>query len=399
MNKIKLTILFTVLIDIIGFGIVIPIMPFYVGSFGAKPFTITLLFAVFAFFSFFSGPFLGALSDRIGRRPILIISIVSTAIGWLVFAGARSIAMLFAGRIIDGLAAGNIVTAQGYLVDIAKDDKERTTNLGLIGMIFGIGFILGPMIGGFLGSISHSFPFWFVGGLATLNAISAYSFLPETNKNRDRSRPLAWNPFAPIARALTDKRTISGYIVWSLFTMAIALMQSIMALYLFSVYGYQEFATSLVLSGMGVVIALNQGVVLKRVWLKYFSEHHLGFWALLTTAVSFLLMDSQLLVIFIIGLVIMSFSQSLLRVVLTSLAVAEAEPSRKGETLGVMNSLTSAGMIIGPLIAGAAFTLWRSLPMLISSVLMLAAFIIATLNRRRLAQVVLPEDPATNAML
>jgi multidrug resistance protein len=399
MNKIKLTILFTVLIDIIGFGIVIPIMPFYVGSFGAKPFTITLLFAVFAFFSFFSGPFLGALSDRIGRRPILIISIVSTAIGWLVFAGARSIAMLFAGRIIDGLAAGNIVTAQGYLVDIAKDDKERTTNLGLIGMIFGIGFILGPMIGGFLGSISHSFPFWFVGGLATLNAISAYSFLPETNKNRDRSRPLRFNPFAPIARALTDKRTISGYVVWFLFTIAIALMQSIMALYLFSVYGYQEFASSLVLSGMGVVIALNQGLVLKRVWLKYFSEHHLGFWALLTAAVSFLLMDSQLLAIFIIGLVVMSFSQSLLRVVLTSLAIAEAEPSRKGETLGVMNSLTSAGMIIGPLIAGAAFTLWRSLPMLISSVLMLAAFVIATLNRRRLPQVVLPEDPATNAML
>ena len=116
MQKEKLVVLFTVFVDVIGFGIVIPILPFYVGSFGASPFVITLLFASFAFFAFLSSPFLGALSDKIGRRPILIASITSTAIGWFVFAGATSIPLLFLGRIIDGSAAGNFTVAQGSVV-------------------------------------------------------------------------------------------------------------------------------------------------------------------------------------------------------------------------------------------------------------------------------------------
>ncbi len=398
MNKIKLTILLTVLIDVIGFGIVIPVMPFYVQSFGAKAFTITLLFAVFAFFSFFSGPVMGALSDRIGRRPILIASIISTSLGWLVFAGARSIAMLFVGRIIDGLAAGNIVTAQGYLVDIAKDDKERTTNLGLIGMSFGIGFIVGPLLGGLLGTISHTLPFWFVGGLAAMNAISAYLFLPETNRGAAKNGALKLNPFAPLVRAAADKTLFFGYLVWLLFMIAVAEMQSIMALYLFSAYGFQEFATSLFMTGTGIMVALNQGLVLKRFWLKYFSEHNLGFWTLLASAAGFIFLDSGIFYFFIFGFVVTAFSQSLLRVVLTSQAVALAEPARKGETLGVMNSLTSAGMIFGPVIAGAAFGLWRGLPLLISAILMLLAFFVALAKRRSLA-VALSNDPATGALI
>lgn len=163
-NKQKLIILFTVFVDVIGIGVIIPILPFYVESFGASPLMVGLLFGVYSFFSFFSGPLLGSFSDRRGRRPVLIISILSSAIGWLVFASAKSIFFLFLGRIIDGLAVGNFSTAQSYLSDIAKNDKERTTNLGLVGAIFGIGFIIGPMLGGFLGSISETLPFWFVGG-------------------------------------------------------------------------------------------------------------------------------------------------------------------------------------------------------------------------------------------
>ena len=145
MNK-KSIILLTVLIDVLGIGIIIPVLPFYVESFGASAFIVTMLFAVFSLFSFFSAPLLGAWSDRIGRRPVLIVSIASTALGWLVFAAATSIYWLFIGRIIDGLAAGNFPIAQSYLVDIAKTGKERTTNLGLIGAVFGIGLIVGPLL-------------------------------------------------------------------------------------------------------------------------------------------------------------------------------------------------------------------------------------------------------------
>ena len=191
----KLIILLTVLIDVLGIGIIIPVLPFYVESFGASAFTVTLLFAIFSFFSFFSAPLLGALSDRVGRRPVLIISIASTALGWLVFAAAGNIYWLFIGRIIDGLAAGNFPIAQSYLVDIAKTDKEKTTNLGLIGAIFGIGLIVGPLLGGVLSQISLSLPFWFVGGLAAFNVVLAFFNLPETNKNKNKDKRISFKSF------------------------------------------------------------------------------------------------------------------------------------------------------------------------------------------------------------
>ena len=183
-QKDKLIIMTTVFVDVLGIGIIIPVLPFYVESFGVSSFVVTLLFSVFALFSFVSGPFLGALSDRIGRRPVLILSIASTALGWFVFASANAVWVLFLGRIIDGVAAGNFPIAQSYLVDIAKDDKERTSNLGIIGAVFGIGFIIGPFLGAMLSAISPASPFWFVGVLALLNMIGAWFFLPETHHNR-----------------------------------------------------------------------------------------------------------------------------------------------------------------------------------------------------------------------
>ena len=197
MFKTKALILLTVFIDVIGVGIVIPILPFYVARFSGSPLLITSLFAVFSLCAFFSSPVIGALSDRVGRRPMLIASIFSTAIGWFVFAGATNIFMLFAGRIIDGVMAGNFPIAQSYLSDIARDDKERTTNLGLIGAVFGIGFIIGPLIGGLLGQFGHSVPFWCVGALALFNAILALFTLPETHKGAHTGK-IRINPFMPL---------------------------------------------------------------------------------------------------------------------------------------------------------------------------------------------------------
>ncbi len=228
----KSIILFTVFIGVLGIGVVIPILPFYVQSFGVSPLVVTMLFAVYALFSFLSAPLLGAISDRIGRRPVLIASIASTAIGWLVFAAARSVPFLFLGRIIDGLAAGNISTAQSYLVDLSKNEKERTANLGKIGAVFGIGFIIGPTIGGFLGSISHTLPFWFVGILAGVNAILAYFNLPETHHQRDLNKKLEFNPLRPIARALKNKKWLPSLVAFFLFCEAIAIQQSFFSLYL-----------------------------------------------------------------------------------------------------------------------------------------------------------------------
>jgi len=280
-NGKKAIIILTIFIDVLGIGIVIPILPFYVESFGVTPFFVTLLFAVFSFFAFLSAPFLGALSDKIGRRPVLLVSIFSTAVGWFVFAGAGSILFLFVGRIIDGLAAGNFSTAQSYLVDISENEKERTSNLGLVGAIFGIGLIIGPMLGGLLSIISPAFPFWIVGGLAALNFIGACFFLPETHHKRDKNKKIEINPLLPITRSIKDINLRSRYLAWFLFSIAIAIEQSIFALYLDYQFGFTAAAVGYVLTVMGVIMVVNQGILLKRFWLKYFNESFLEIWLFL----------------------------------------------------------------------------------------------------------------------
>lgn len=373
---VKSIILLTVLIDVVGMGVIIPVLPFYVESFGVSSFVVTLLFSAFAFFSFISGPFLGALSDRIGRRPVLIMSIASTALGWFVFAGAKSVWVLFLGRIIDGLAAGNFPIAQSYLVDIAKSDKERTSNLGLIGAVFGIGFIIGPAIGATLGTISPALPFWFVGTLATLNVIGAYFFLPETLHQKVVGKKIPINPLIPLLKASKDKVLRSRYVAWFLFGTAFAGMQAIFALFTKTVFGFSPTATGYLFTSMGVILVLNQGFALKKIWLKYFNEADLEVWFFAVMIVGFILLDLKILVFFAVGLILTTVGQSTLRVVISSSVAGAAGQARRGEVMGIMASIISASMIAGPLIAGALFEINVSYPYIFSAMSLLVAFFI-----------------------
>jgi len=380
----KFIILFTVFVDILGLGIVIPVLPYYIKSFGVSDFIVTALFAVFSLFSFISTPFLGALSDRIGRKPVLIASIISTAIGWLIFAAAKSVPLMFLGRIIDGSAAGNISTAQSYLVDISKDAKERTTNLGLIGAMFGIGLTIGPLIGGTLGSVSHTLPFWTVGGLATLNAILAYFWLPETHHIRNTDKPIQLNPLAPIIRAIKNTRLLPGFISWFLFGLAAASQQAVFALYLNHVFDFKEFIAGLFMTFSGIILSLNQVIFLKRFWIKRFKEPQLELYMMLILMAGFLFMDIKLFAFFLLGVFLVTISQSVLRVVMSSQMVG-ASLGQQGETLGVMTSIMSLSMIVGPLTAGWLFIKNPGFPFLFSSFIVLVAFILILMNRKKLA--------------
>lgn len=372
----KSIIVLTVLIDVIGVGVIIPVLPFYVESFGASSFTVTLLFSVFAFFSFISGPFLGALSDRIGRRPVLMMSIASSALGWFVFASANNIWVLFLGRIIDGMAAGNFPIAQSYMVDIAKNNKERTSNLGLIGAVFGIGFIVGPALGAALGGISPSFPFWFVGALATVNLIRAYFYLPETLKNKVVDKKITINPLIPVWRAAKDKVLRSRYAAWLLFGTAFAGMQSIFALFTKDVFGFSPTATGYIFTATGVILVLNQGFALKKVWLKNFSESQLEVWFFLVMISGFILMDLKILMLFGIGLLFTTVGQSTLRAVMSSSVAGAAGETKRGEVMGIMASLMSISMIVGPLVAGSLFQINVSYPYLLNVALLIVAFVV-----------------------
>jgi MFS transporter, DHA1 family, tetracycline resistance protein len=391
MFKTKALILLTVFIDVIGVGVVIPILPFYVARFSSSPLLITSLFAAYSLCSFFSAPVIGALSDRIGRRPLLILSIFSTALGWFVFAAAPSVVFLFIGRIIDGIMAGNFPIAQSYLSDISKDDKERTANLGLIGAVFGIGFILGPLLGGVLGQLGHSVPFWFVGLLALFNAVLALFTLPETHKGAV-GRSISINPFTPIINAAKASKIRNNYLAWFLFGLAIASYQAIFALYLRDVFHFDEFLGSLIFGAVGVVIVINQGFAMKHIWLKHFKEPVLELGMLAMFTIGFLLLSSNIFIIFCLALIFTTFGQSILRVVMTSQVVGFAGREKRGEVLGIMSSITSLSMTISPFIAGFLYEKNVIFPFLTSAIYLSVAFWLLFKKRLQLAKEVLPED-------
>src|ERR671920_2298459 len=172
MKRSPLVVIFvTVFIDLVGFGIVIPVLPFYVEGtqFNASPSTVGLLFASYSVMQLIFTPVLGRLSDRYGRRPVLLVSLIGTGVGFLVLGFATTLWMLFAGRIIDGVSGGNISTAQAYIADVTTPEN-RAKGMGLIGAAFGLGFIFGPAIGGVLSRWGIEVPFLFAAALALFNA-------------------------------------------------------------------------------------------------------------------------------------------------------------------------------------------------------------------------------------
>src|ERR1700694_5939026 len=174
-----LIIFLTVFVNLVGFGIIIPLLPFYAGTFGASPLVVGLLFAVFSLCQLTAAPALGDLSDRYGRRPILIFSLAGTVVSFVMLALAHSLAMLLAARIVDGLSGGNISTARAYVADITAP-KDRARAYGLIGAAFGLGFILGPALSGALARVSYTAPIWAAAALTLAATVIAWLWLPET---------------------------------------------------------------------------------------------------------------------------------------------------------------------------------------------------------------------------
>src|SRR5512145_3032685 len=169
----------TIFVNLVGFGIIIPLLPFYAVTFGASPLVVGLLFASFSLSQLIASPILGALSDRWGRRPVLIFSLLGTVVSFAMLAVAQSLAMLFAARIVDGLSGGNITTARAYIADVTAE-SDRARAYGMLGAAFGLGFILGPALGGAFSYISYTAPIWAAAVITLVATALAWFWLPET---------------------------------------------------------------------------------------------------------------------------------------------------------------------------------------------------------------------------
>ncbi len=362
-----LVIFITVFIDLIGFGIVIPVLPFYVEGtkFNASPSTVGLLFASYSIMQLIFTPILGRLSDKYGRRPILFISLIGTGVGFLILGFATTLWMLFAGRIIDGISGGNISTAQAYIADITTPEN-RAKGMGLIGAAFGMGFIFGPAIGGVLSRWGMHVPFLFAAGLAFANALLLYFTLPETVTPDHPARASATRGrWTQLAQALNQSKLAFILLIYFLFVTAFSIMTTTFGLFTMFRFGYDAHDTGWLFVFVGVIGAVIQGGLIGKL-VKTFGELPLVVVGALLFAGSLFAIpftgpQTGLLTLLAVGATF-SIGNSLSTPALTSLASKSVGRGEQGGVLGVTQSVASLSRTIGPLIA--SYLIYSAIPTL-----------------------------------
>lgn len=356
MKRSPLVVIFTtVFIDLVGFGIVIPVLPFYAEGtrFNATPRMVGLLFASYSIMQLVFSPILGRLSDKHGRRPVLLISIIGTGIGFLILGFAKTLLMLFVGRILDGITGGNISTAQAYIADITTKE-DRAKGMGLLGAAFGLGFILGPALGGILSRWGIEVPFLFAAGLCFANAALLYFTLPETVTPDHPARVSAagGRGLKQLLESLKQPRLGFVLAIYFLFVVAFSILTTSLSLYTMFRFGYDAQQNGYLFAYVGLIAVIIQGGLIGRL-VKRFGELPLVIVGALCFAVSlfavpFVGPQTGGLLAMLIGGGIFSLGNSLATPALTSLASKSVGPAEQGTVLGITQSAASLARAVGP---------------------------------------------------
>ncbi|CAN5419586.1 tetracycline resistance MFS efflux pump [soil metagenome] len=391
----------TVFIDMVGFGIVIPVLPLYAEHFHATPLEIGWLTGIYSGMQIIFTPLLGRLSDRVGRRPVLIISLLGTALGFLLMGWATSLTLLFVGRIIDGASGGNISTAQAYIADVSTPEN-RSRSMGIIGAAFGLGFTFGPMIGGIMSRISYGAPFYFAAGLAAVNVVLLSFILPESLSAEDRSRPHQRKRLADVF-AHGDSRMFGTIVATYFFNITgFAIMTTLFALFTEKHFGFDAHKTGYVFGFIGIIAVIVQGGLIGRL-VKMFGEIVLARTGLLLLAIALALLPMASTVAMLLAVcAALALANGLINPTLNGLASQMIDRGWQGRAMGLMQSAGSVGRLIGPLLGGwlLMFDLGKPLafyartPFLVSAAILLVAFLLALSVRKPLADHTAPPVPA-----
>ncbi len=359
LSRKALTFIFiTVCLNLLGVGILIPVIPFFVGQFNQNAIFVGLLALSYSAAQFIASPALGILSDRYGRRPVLLICVIGTGLGDFLFGFANSLWLLFAARLFDGFTGGNISIAQAYIADISSP-KDRAKNFGLIGAAFGLGFIIGPALGGWLSQISLQTPAFVSGVMSLLNAGFGFFVLPESLPPERRQRkPISLkklNPLKQVGDALRRPTLRRFLLVNFAQNFAFSALTTNFALFTFVRFGLGPQQNGVIFACIGVVSGLMQGVI-TGLLVKRFSEQRL------------ILVGLGLMTLGYVGLALAPEAWTLYPVItliavgvgiimptLTSIISKQVSPQQQGSILGATQSLSNVALIVGPVWAGFTF--------------------------------------------
>ena len=426
-----LAIVLVVFTDLLGFGVILPQLPFYGRQFGASDWVVTLLFTTYSGCQLLAGPVLGTLSDRVGRRPVLILSQLGSVLGYAVlglavaghFANpAVGLAMVFLGRVIDGISGGNISTAQAYVSDVSTGEG-RAKAMGMLGAAFGVGFAAGPAIGGLLGEIGPVWPAVAAGFFSLVAAGATYFYLPESHRRGDPPSPetegvaaaaepdhetgaarLPWFHPERLREIPHDAAVVQLLAVWFFTMFAFVLADSTFALFLNDQFGFGPGKVGLFFTLAGVIIICVQGGLIGRLTARF------GEWPLVILGpglvacamVGFALSSASVgfalaMVVLLTADVVNAGGRSLLGPTLSSLLSKAAPRDKQGITFGMYGSLGSLARALGPILAGGLYELSHIAPFLAGAALAAAVSVWLAVLRWRVPAVVRAESGVVTA--
>ncbi len=375
---------FTVFIHLLGFGIIIPLLPYYAERFGASGLTVGLLTTSFSLAQFLFAPVWGRLSDRIGRRPVLLGSLILTGVSYLVFAVAGSLPVLFASRIFAGIAGATLSTAQAYIADTTTPEN-RTRGMGLIGAAFGMGFIFGPAMGGILSRWGFSVPAYAAAGLALTAFLFALALLPESLPSEARDEAARRRMRATSFREAL-RRPVVGTVLALFFvaTLCFSGMEAILALFCERFFHWGPHQIGYLFAYVGVVAAVLQAGIVGAL-AKRFGERALVRAGLALMGAAFVTAGVvPPLALFLVTMGVIAIGSGLITPSMSSLVSLATPPDEQGGILGVYQSLGSLGRAVGPFLGGLVYDmvspgapLWMA-----GAVLLVAAVAAARIPRR-----------------
>ncbi len=363
-----------------GFGIVIPLLPLYAQRFGAGAVAVAWLLAVYSLMQFLFAPAWGRLSDRVGRRPVLLVGLFGSAAGYLAFGVAGSLPVLFIARAVSGAAGANVGVAQAYIADVTRPE-ERAKGMGMIGAAFGLGFIVGPAIGGVLSRWGFAAPFLFAAALTCANALLAVFRLPESLPPERRSgRPSSFG-LADRARALfgraTPGRLRALYLAGFLFTLSFAGMEGTFSLWADARWHATRHGVAFLFVYLGAVSAIAQGAVVGRL-VRRTGERPaalLGLGCVAAGLAGAALAPSWPVLFAALGL--LAFGQGVASPTVSSLVSHQGAPGEQGRVLGIYQSLSALGRAAGPVAGGVALAhVGLAAPFLSASAVTVAAALV-----------------------